>query len=155
MRYASVSLTTILILGDLIMFVGCQRKEDSQAELAKVDKVFQSYFDGISQFDYQAMRKACSSDYLLLEDGTVWSVEDHINFLKSLEGKGSIAYRFYDVKKTIDGSVAWRTHRNVADATIDGKPAHFEWIESVVFKRNDGEWKMAVLHSTTAKSAQK
>jgi hypothetical protein len=138
-----------------LFLVGCQPKEDPQAELAKVDKVFQSYIDGIGKFDYQAMRNACSSNYLLLEDGTVWTVEDHINFLKPLEGKASITYRFNDVKKGIDGSVAWRTHRNVADAMIDGKPAHFEWIESAVFHRNNGAWKIAVLHSTTAKMSQK
>ncbi len=154
MRHLIQFMSSFLFVA-LLAFLGCQQKEDPQLELAKVDKVLQSYFDGIAKFDYEAMRQACSPDYLLLEDGIVWTVEDHINFLKPLQGKASISYTFSDVKKSIDGPVAWRTHRNVADATIDGKPAHFEWIESVVFHRQNGEWKIALLHSTTTKPAQK
>jgi hypothetical protein len=145
----------ILPLFSFFIFNGCQQKENTQNELAKVEKVFQSYFDGISKFDYETMRQACSRDYLLFEDGTVWTVEDHINFLKSLEGKGSIKYKFTDVKKNIDGSVAWITHRNIGDAIIDSNQVHFEWIESAVFHRQNDEWKMVLLHSTTAKPLQK
>jgi hypothetical protein len=43
------------------------------------------------------------------------------------------------------------TYQNIADAVFDGKPAHFEWIESCVFHRQNGVWKIALLHSTTAK----
>jgi hypothetical protein len=150
-----IQFPTIFLLFALLALLGCQPKEDSQSELSKIDKIFQSYFDGISKFDYQAMRQACSPDYFLLEDGSVWTVEDHINFLKSLEGKGSITYTFTDVRKSIDGSVAWRMHRNVADATLEGKSVHFEWIERAIFHRQNGEWKMSLLHSTTAKPAQK
>ena len=145
---------TFLLILIVVGFIGCQPKEEPQLELEKVDKVFRSYFDAISNFDYQAMRNACSSDYILLEDGIYWSVEDHINFLKPFEGKASITYNFYDVKQSIDGPVAWRTHRNVADATIDGKPMNFEWLESAVFHRQNNEWKLAVLHSTPAKLSQ-
>lgn len=147
------SIVCLFIL--LLILTGCQLKEDTRAELSKVDKVFQSYFDGITKFDYQAMRQACTENYLLFEDGTVWTVEDHINFLKPLEGKASITYSFQDVKRDIEGSVAWITHRNIADATMNGKPVHFEWLESAVFKRHNDDWKMALLHSTTAKPAQK
>ena len=150
-----IQICTAFIFISLIAFNGCQQKENAQNELAKVDKVFQSYFDGISKFDYQAMRQTCSPDYLLFEDGTVWTVEDHINFLKSLEGKGTIKYKFTDVKRNIDGSVAWITHRNIGDAIIDSNQVHFEWIESAVFHCENNEWKMVLLHSTTSKPLQK
>ena len=71
MRYASVSLTLILLLASVLSLVGCAPKEDLQAELTKVHKGFQSYFGGISKSDYQATRNACSSDYLLFEDGMI------------------------------------------------------------------------------------
>ena len=63
------------------------KTEDVQAELARVDKVFQSYFDGIAGYDYQSMRQACSAGYLLFEDGTVWTVEDHVAFLMRIPVK--------------------------------------------------------------------
>ncbi len=53
----------------LLAMTGSQPKENPQVELAKVEKVFQSYFEGIKKYDYQAMREACTPDYLLFEDG--------------------------------------------------------------------------------------
>jgi ketosteroid isomerase-like protein len=142
-------LSCLLIL--LIFITSCTPKEDSQVEIEKVETILQSYFGGISSFDYQKMRDACSSDYVLFEDGTIWTVEDHINYLKSLKGKGSISYKFKDVKINMEGSVAWITHRNIAEAAFEGNEMHFEWIESAIFKKIDGNWKMVLLHSTTAK----
>jgi hypothetical protein len=76
-----------------LLLVGCLPKEDPQAELARVEQVFQSCFGGIGKRDFQAIRTGCSSDDLLLGDCTVWTVEDHIKVLKPLEGRASSAYR--------------------------------------------------------------
>jgi ketosteroid isomerase-like protein len=145
----------LYLLIALNFFTSCTPKEDPQVEIRKVETILQSYFDGISNFDYQKMRDACSSDYVLFEDGTIWTVEDHISYLKSLEGKARISYNFKDVNKNVEGSVAWITHRNIAEAAFEGNEMHFEWIESAVFKKIDGNWKMVLLHSTTAKPSEK
>jgi hypothetical protein len=55
------------------------------------------------------------------------------------------------MKKSIDGNTIWLTYNNVADAEMEGNPVHFDWLESAVMKKQDGKWKMAFLHSTTAK----
>jgi len=137
------------------LLMSCQPKEDPQVELQKIENVLQNYFNAISKFDYQGMRDQCTEDYLLFEDGEVWTVEDHINFLKQYEGRAEIVYTFEDVKQNFEGSVAWITHRNKAAAKIDGQPVNFEWIESATFKKHNDAWKMAILHSTTAKHSEK
>lgn len=146
--------TWLCLLISLILPTGCTTKVDPGVELQNAEKVLQSYFDGISAFDYQKMRDACSPDYLLFEDGTIWTVEDHINFLQPIEGMGIISYSFQDARKTIDGNVAWITHRNIAEAIMQGNPVHFEWIESAILRKMDSGWKMVLLHSTTVKSAE-
>lgn len=134
-----------------VVFVGCTMEKDPQSDLLDAEAVLFSYFDGIMNLDYQKMREACSSDFLLFEDGIIWTVEDHISYLEAMEGKGSISYSFADVKKNIEGSVAWITHRNIAEAAIEGNSMQFEWIESAVLRKIDGNWKMVLLHSTSAK----
>lgn len=139
----------------LIVLTGCTLKADPQLEMENAEKVLKSYFDGISSFDYQKMRDACSPDYALFEDGIIWTVDDHINFLKSMEGKGSISYSFIDINKSVEGSIAWITHRNIAEAVFEGNPMRFEWLESAIFKQIDGsKWKMVHLHSTTVKPTE-
>ena len=114
-------------------------------------QVLQDYVDAVSEFDYQKMRDQCSASFLLFEDGEVWTVEDHTDFLKQYEGKGSIEYSFEDVRRTAQNDVVWITHRNKAKATIEGQPVHFEWIESAILRKEEGEWKLVLFHSTTAK----
>lgn len=120
-------------------------------ELKEATQILQNYFDAVSEFDYQKMRDQCSASFLLFEDGEIWTVEDHINFLKQYEGKASIDYSLEDVNRTIQNEVVWITHRNKARATIEGQPVDFEWIESAILRKDDGEWKLVLLHSTTAK----
>ena len=120
-------------------------------ELQKAAQVLQNYFDAVTEFDYQRMRDQCSASYLLFEDGEVWTVEDHINFLKQYEGKANIAYSLQDVSRAIQDGVVWITHRNKAKATIEGQPVSFEWIESAIIRKEEGEWKLVLFHSTTAK----
>lgn len=137
----------------LLFTISC-RNNDPGKDLNNAEKAFRNYFESIEKFDYEGMRNAVTKDFNLFEDGTVWAVEDHINFLKTVQGKGNIKYDFRDLKRNLDGNTAWLTYRNVADATMDGNPVHFEWLESAVLNKKDGNWKLAFLHSTTRKPSE-
>lgn len=139
----------------LAFTVSCSEGFDSDSELRKADAVLRGYFDAVSRWDYDEMRKLCSSDFRLFEDGEIWTVVDHINFLRQYEGKASIAYEFMEVTSGVEGNTAWFTYRNRAKAQIESQPISFEWIESAVLHKKNGEWNLILLHSTTAKKPQK
>ena len=48
----------------------------------------------------------------------------------------------------IDRNMAWTNYKNVADAKINGNKIHWEWLESATFTKMNGEWKIALIHST-------
>ncbi|ALO13743.1 hypothetical protein L21SP5_00061 [Salinivirga cyanobacteriivorans] len=132
----------------LTALTSCQPDKGSGNEIAKVKSVFESYFDGISQFDYTAMRNACTPDCIIFENGVKWTVQDQIDYLKNFEGKGTITYKFSDIQWVVKKDVAWTKYKNTADAVINGNPVHWEWLESATFAKKNGKWKMAFLHST-------
>jgi hypothetical protein len=142
--------SAVLFCTSFILMTGCQTNENLQDELKKVENVFHSYFEGICNFDYNSMRSVCTSDFFLFEDGTIWTIDDHINYLKNMENSGgAITYSFKDIKGNIDGSIAWMTHINSAEASMGGNSFHFEWLESAGFVRVDGEWRINFIDSTT------
>lgn len=129
----------------------CSPGASTDAELTKAQLVLRGYSHAISLWDYDEMRRLCSPDFRLFEDGEIWTVDDHIAFLRRYEGKASIAYEFTEATGAVDGNVAWFTHRNKAKAQIEGTPISFEWIESAVLRKKNAEWRLVLLHSTTAK----
>ncbi len=134
--------------------VSCSPSASTDADLRKAQLVLRGYSDAISRWDYAEMRRLCSPGFRLFEDGEIWTVDDHVAFLRRYEGKASIAYEFTEATGAVDGNVAWFTHRNSAKAQIEGKAISFEWIESAVLRKTNGEWRLVLLHSTTAKKGK-
>jgi ketosteroid isomerase-like protein len=137
-----------LLIG-LLILSGCQSGNDTDS----AEAAFRSFFETAENKDYEGMRNHCTPDFIVFEDGIIWTIEDWIDFLRPLEGKASIKYDFRDLKKTRDGNTVWLTYNNVADAEIEGAPVQFNWLESAVLKRRNREWKLAFLHSTASKSS--
>jgi ketosteroid isomerase-like protein len=52
-----------------------------------------------------------------------------------------------DVHETVLGDVGWVTCWIEQDYTMDGERHHVAAPTSVVFRREDGEWRMCLLHS--------
>jgi uncharacterized protein (TIGR02246 family) len=142
------SMMKSLLIG-LLILSGCQSRNTTD----NAESAFRNFFETAENMDYEGMRNACTPDFIVFEDGIIWTVEDWIDFLRPLEGKASIKYDFRDLKKTRAGNTVWLTYNNVAEAEMEGSPVHFNWLESAVLKRQNREWKMAFLHSTASKAS--
>lgn len=121
------------------------------SEARQLHRVRQDFFNALAASDYQGMRDQCSPDFQLLEDGKVMTVEDLINLIKSTANKPKINYSFEDIRAKIEGSNAWISYRNRAVVSRNDKTINVEWLESAVFEKKNGKWKMVLLHSTLIK----
>jgi hypothetical protein len=121
------------------------------SEARQLHRVRQDFFNAIAASDYQGMRDQCSPDFQLLEDGEVMTVEDLINLIKSRADRPKIIYSFEDIRAKIEGSNAWISYRNKAAVSRNDKTINVEWLESAVFEKKNGKWKMVLLHSTLIK----
>jgi len=137
-----------LIYGFLLFIIGCQPTQDVAADKKVVETVLQDYFGAISKYDYQSLRNHCTADFVLIEHGLWWNNDSLTNIMKGFEGKATIAYTFDDIKSHVEGSIAWMTYKNHGLMTMGNKETKYEWSESAVFRKQNGAWKMALLHST-------
>ncbi len=132
----------------LILLAGCQPEQDTQAETQQVEQVVQDLFNALAAFDYEGVEAVCTDDFLLLEHGLFWTADSRINAMKSFEGQAQIAYRLEDFRTDIEGPTAGTSYKNEADGTMGDQQIHFKWAESAVFRKEGGQWKMVLLHST-------
>ena len=120
-------------------------------EARQLQRVRRDFFNAIAASDYQGMRDQCTPDFQLLENGHVMTVEDLINLVKSRSVKPKIVYSFEDIRTKIEGSNGWISYRNRAVVSRNDKTINVEWLESALFEKKNGKWKMVLLHSTVVK----
>ena len=137
-------------LAILFFAISCQyQKQDTEAELQKTEKVLYDFFNALSEFDYQGVRQQITDDFQLLEDGLDWNADSLIKILKFYEP--NIVERlntFEVISARQEGSIAWISYWNDADIKLNEGQMKFRWLESAVFQKQQGVWKIELLHST-------
>ncbi|MGA0555663.1 nuclear transport factor 2 family protein [Larkinella sp. VNQ87] len=136
----------LLVLLTTITFptLGQQNREEE-----KVKKVIVDAFQAIADIDLPNLRSYCQPDFILLEDGQVWTIDTLENRLRPNLGSGMKRVNTIDfIKVTVRGPVAWVSYHNTADITRNNKQRQVRWLESAVLEKMKGEWKLALLHST-------
>lgn len=115
--------------------------------------MIETFFDGLSELSDQKITSTVTKDFVLLEDGEVWTLDTLLMKIapaRDLEGfKRENFFDFFDVR--ISGNVAWVSYHNRAEFTINGNQRIVKWLESAVLSRKEGGWKIEMLHSTVTR----
>lgn len=139
----------------LLVFVACRTTDDLEAEQASVEHSLQGFFRAISESDFDALRASTTADYVLLEDGLVWNTDSLVAAVEDLqEGGLTISYSFADREVYVHGPIAWMTYRNTGVLSGAAGADTLRWLESAVFRKEGGSWRMALLHSTRVSSGE-
>lgn len=142
--------STLLLLLALRLLPGCQQtKPIDDPQILKT--VLRNYFDGIKNRDIKKLNEVTTNDFVLFEDGKVWSNDSLINSLSSLTSfKGD--WKFDNMKVNVDNSSGDIIYYDHGDFILnDTIKMSLNWIESATFRKIDGKWKMNFLHSTEKK----
>jgi Domain of unknown function (DUF4440) len=134
-----------IILG---LLTNCKQKKDDP-EILK--NILTDYFDGIKTQDLEKLNSLTTSDFVLFEDGVIWSNDSLVKPIpnvKSFKGK----WTFDNMKVNMDESSGDIVYFNHGDFVInDTIKMKIDWLESATFRKVDGKWKMNFLHSTVKK----
>lgn len=136
-----------------ILLTGCRAKQNQQSKPAaqseeEVEAVLTSFFEAISDYDYQTLRELTSDDYTLIENGPVWTLDSLITVMQENQGRITFSYELRELETTVEGQTAWMTYKNNGLMTMPDGERNFDWTESAVFHKQGNEWKMVLLHST-------
>lgn len=144
-----------------LFFASCNTSRDQtplssnelKAEQQKIQQLIQDSFDDIfSALDTSKVKKYYTSDFLLLENGELWdskSVQDYQLDAASVIPRPSRINKFDFIKTEIKGNQAWTAYHNYATISFDGKDSRdLYWLESATAIKQNGQWKLQMLHST-------
>lgn len=138
-----------------ILFVVCLftvtlNAQKVNKEQVAIHQTIESMFATLTNADTAALKTFVTSNVRFYEYGQVWNIDTLIQ--KVMQTKTIKDFkrtnRFHFVSTNIQDRTSWVTYYLESIITRNGKLETLNWLETVVLIRQNGEWKIDVLHST-------
>ncbi len=119
---------------------------------AEVQQVITRFFDALSVANIPLMKAEVSDDFILLENGEIWTIDTLANKISRPKPEGYLRQNSFDFLSTkIDKNRAYVYYKNKAEITSKTRNMTIKWLESVIFRKEKGRWRMEFMHSTPMK----
>jgi lactoylglutathione lyase len=128
-----------------------QGKNDS----ASIVQLLKDDYKTMQSWDAQKHVANCTKDYLLIESGEIWDLRKEIESYKANANRviqRTDSFTILTVK--IFGNVAYDVHHLQSVITENNNSITKEWNESVVFRKEEDGWKIALIHSSLLSSTK-
>jgi len=99
--------------------------------------------------DINKHKRYCTGDYLLIENGEIWNMEMEAADYQKKANRIISRNDYFDFKyvKIVDNT-AYAVYSLKSEITEKEKLTIRHWNESTIFRKVDGSWKIALIHST-------
>ena len=138
---------TILFFSSFYFISNAQTQTEKQ-----VQKVVIDLFEALSNRDTSEIRKLCTKDVMVFENGEVWNIDSLIliaGTITATDFKRINTISF--INTLVNEKTAWTTYDNQADITMNGRHILVKWQETVILVKEEYLWKVKLLHSTLIK----
>jgi len=146
------NLITFLLL-TTILSISCTDKSpkvDPATEIASVQNVLTSYFNAISEKNWDNLKAVSTDDFVLFESGKIWNNDSLIALASTFPESTKILYKLENLKTEVCDSLACMYYNDFGNILTDTTEMKIHWIESATFKKTGNSWKISFLHSTMA-----
>lgn len=119
------------------------------SEDQKVQDVVVHFFEGLSERNLEKIQECTTPDFTILEHGVIWNIDTLVAFAARPLPAGFKRINTFDFFQTeVRKDMAFISYHNKADISTPGEQRTVQWLESAVFVKDGGSWKMKMLHST-------
>lgn len=121
---------------------------DQTAETIQVKKVLDQFFGAAQKRDWDAAAEFMSTDFELYTDGaSSFSKQAYVKVLKDDDvAFASMELRDMEVRVSSDGQMAWAKYRGLFKSAGNNQPGAVETAETLIFKKESEQWKIARAH---------
>ncbi len=123
------------------------------AEEADVKKALEKFFHAVDVRDWKAVDEVMAKDFEFYGDDTTVATRDE--FIKAMKDDNMQIYKFElkNVKVSLspDGQMAWVKYGAYMESSMRDEPYNMASVETVAFRKEDGNWKMTHNHASVKK----
>lgn len=116
----------------------------------EVQQTVINFFDALSNRDSVSLKKYCTTDITLFENGSTWNADTLI--LKAITLNTATDFKRINhidfISTTVNGNSAWASYNLHSEITRNGKQGTVQWMETVVVvkEKKDGKLKYCIQH---------
>jgi hypothetical protein len=122
-----------------------QEKNDSTT----IVQLLVNDYKTLGNWDIQSHIENCTTNYLLIENGEVWDMKKESEYFIKNAGRVIDRKDYFDIKYIrIYGNYAYAVYNLKSDITENGNLTVKTWIESTIFRKIKGKWKVELINST-------
>ncbi|HTE27481.1 DUF3828 domain-containing protein [Flavitalea sp.] len=130
-----------------------EREVQKRAQITKdstaIIQLLENDYATMGNWDIETHVANCTIDYLLVENGEIWNMEmERAHYSKNNHRKIDRKDYFNFKHVSITGDLAYAVYGLKSVIIEEGQTTNKVWNESVVFRREQGKWKIALIHST-------
>lgn len=137
------------ILVVVILFTQNVFAQTNSPSLTQPKDAIKLVFDALSEGSMSKMELAVTPDVKILEHGVVWTLDTIRVYLakkRPEDFKRVNTFEFFQTE--ISDNMAFVSYHNRADIHANNKDRTVKWLESAVLVRQNGGWRVKMLHST-------
>ncbi len=136
----------------LLVLLSTQFSFAQTSEKAEVQQVITRFFDALSVTNIPQMKAEVSDDFMLLENGEIWTIDTLANKISRPKPEGYLRQNSFDFLSTkIDKNRAYVYYKNKAEISSKTRNTTIKWLESAILRKEKGRWRMEFMHSTPMK----
>ena len=148
-----------LLISSIILFLlsSCTSKQNEinlKLEKEKIHTVLTGFFQALDDHNWDKLKSLTTEDFILVEHGVLWNNDSLINAIENSWADYELNYSLDNIKTHVDGNSAWTVYRNHLIATNEEREVQFHWIETVIFTKENEQWKMIEAQSTMEKEPE-
>ncbi len=129
----------------LLVAFGCAKKPSN--DLLKIKQLIIRDYETLSNVNVEGHKSNVTNDYILIEDGNIWYLEDEIKYLfKPTNIKRKNKFDFLNIDINSKRGIA--IYKLTSTFDDNGQISTKEWSESVVCKKINEDWKISLIHSS-------
>lgn len=120
-----------------------------------IEVVLARWYDAIAAHDSLGIEAPLLPEFFILEDTRFVPRAELVRGLLAGAGMGHQTSERSEFRTVVTDSVAWTTFRNRERwLPAQGAPDSLEFLESVVFRKRDGRWRMERYHATRVQPSE-
>ena len=142
-------IATALLLGSTIGAAASDLPTSASDEKAQVTEAVRSMFIALAAADMPKLRAILAPDFYAFEAGGRITGDALIDLMKQAQAAGKVyTWTVNEPEVHIDGSTAWVTYLNRGSIKDASETKNVSWVESVVLRKEQDNWRIQFLHST-------
>ena len=124
--------------------------QDLSLERAAVEQALHAFFDAAQTKNWASVDSMLASDFQFYSDSAL--TLDKAAFIAAMKDDdmdvGQLALQDVTVALSNEGDFAWVKYRAHLESTIKGRPYNMMSVETVIFRKERGGWKMVHNHAS-------